>query len=100
MIKRLGYQVYPEEIEACLEAMEGVAMAAVVCNADTPIGPQIRAFLVRHMDCDLTLEAVAKHCKCHLPHYMMPDEITFRSSMPMTDTCKVDRAQLLTEGRP
>jgi long-chain acyl-CoA synthetase len=94
MIKRLGYQVYPEEIEACLEAMDGVAMAAVVCAPNPGSGPQIRAFLVRVPGSDVTSEAVAGHCKRHLPHYMMPDDITFRSAMPMTGTCKVDRAQL------
>lgn len=95
MIKRLGYQVYPEEIEACLEAMDGIAMAAVVCKAATGNGPQIRAFLVRSPGSELTLEAVAGHCRRHLPYYMMPDDIRFRSAMPTTGTCKVDRAQLL-----
>jgi long-chain acyl-CoA synthetase len=94
MIKRLGYQVYPEEIEACLEAMDGIAMAAVVCTTDTSGGSLIRAFLVRDPDSLLTEDAVAGHCKRHLPYYMMPDEITFRSAMPTTGTCKVDRAQL------
>jgi acyl-CoA synthetase (AMP-forming)/AMP-acid ligase II len=99
MIKRLGYQVYPEEIEACLEAMEGIAMAAVVCTPDTGSGPQIRAFLVRSLDSNLTSEAVERHCKRHLPHYMMPDDIAFRSAMPTTGTCKMDRAQLLMSER-
>ncbi len=99
MIKRLGYQVYPEEIEACLQAMDGVAMATVVCTPDMGNGPQIRAFLVCGLGSDLTLEAVARHCKRHLPHYMMPDDVTFRSAMPTTATCKVDRAHLLMSER-
>jgi len=96
MIKRLGYQVYPEEIEACLEAMDGVTMAAVVCTPDRGNGPQILAFIVRSPRSDLTLEAVAAHCRRHLPHYMMPDDIQFRAELPTTGTCKVDRAQLST----
>jgi long-chain acyl-CoA synthetase len=99
MIKRLGYQVYPEEIEACLEAIAGVAMAAVVCTKDMGSGPRIRAILVRGSGSDLTQEAVTRHCKRHLPHYMMPDEIVFRSAMPTTGTCKIDRAQLLMSER-
>ena len=95
MIKRLGYQVYPEEIEACLQAIDGVAMAAVVCTPDTGNGPQIHAFLVRGRGADLTAAAVARHCKHQLPHYMMPDHIVFRSALPTTGTCKVDRARLL-----
>jgi acyl-CoA synthetase (AMP-forming)/AMP-acid ligase II len=95
MIKRLGYQVYPEEIEACLEAIDGVAMAAVVCTPGASSGSQIRAFLVRGTGSELTLEAVAKHCRNHLPRYMVPDDIAFRSAMPTTGTCKMDRARLL-----
>jgi acyl-CoA synthetase (AMP-forming)/AMP-acid ligase II len=94
MIKRLGYQVYPEEIEACLERLDGVAMAAVVCTPETDSGPRIHAILVRSQGADLAAEEVAGHCKRLLPHYMMPDEITFRVEMPTTGTGKLDRAEL------
>ncbi len=95
-VKRLGYQVYPEEIESCLEAMDGVAMAAAVCTPNAKNGSLIRAFLVRADGSDLSSEAVVKHCKRHLPHYMMPDDITFRPTLPTTATSKIDRAQLRT----
>jgi acyl-CoA synthetase (AMP-forming)/AMP-acid ligase II len=98
MIKRMGYQVYPEEIEACLQAMDGVALAAVVCTPDPGTGPKVRAFLVPAPGSNLAFDAVAQHCRHHLPYYMMPDEITFRSTLPTTGTCKIDRAQLLREG--
>ena len=94
MIKRLGYQIYPEEIEACLDAIDGVSMAAVVCTPDHGSGPSIRAFLVPDAGSNLTSEAVTKHCKHHLPAYMMPDAISFRTTLPITSTCKVDRSQL------
>ncbi len=100
MVKRLGYQVYPEEIEACLQAMDGVAMAAVVCTPNGKTGAQVLAFLVRARGTDLPLEAVVKHCKRYLPHYMMPDDISFHSTLPTTATCKIDRAQLLMLERP
>jgi acyl-CoA synthetase (AMP-forming)/AMP-acid ligase II len=98
MIKRLGYQVYPEEIEACLQALHGVAMAAVVFTPDSGSGSRIRAFLVPGPGPELTFEAVVKHCKRYLPHYMMPDDIKFCSTMPTTGTCKIDRAELLRVG--
>ena len=97
MIKRMGFQVYPEEVEACLQGINGVATAVVVCMPDVGGGYQLRAFLVREQDSDVTLETVQKHCKRNLPHYMMPDSMTFRSSMPQTGTCKIDRAQLKME---
>jgi len=99
MIKRLGYQIYPEEIEACLDAIDGVAMAAVVCTPDNGTGRSIRAFLVPNPGSSLTSDLITRHCKHHLPAYMMPDAISFRSTLPLTSTCKVDRTQLrLSEG--
>ena len=99
MIKRLGYQIYPEEIEKCLDAIDGVAMAAVVCSSGNGNGQSIRAFLVPKPGSSLTSDAVTKYCKHHLPAYMMPDDISFRSALPITGTCKVDRSQLrLSEG--
>jgi acyl-CoA synthetase (AMP-forming)/AMP-acid ligase II len=98
MIKRVGYQVYPEEIEACLERLEGVSMSAVVCGPDGVNGPLIRAFVVPAANSKLTVDAVIAHCKRHLPHYMMPDSIEFRPAMPLTGTCKIDRTELAMAG--
>ena len=94
MIKRLGYQIYPEEIEKCLDAINGVAMSAVVCTSINGNGQSIRAFLVPAPGSSITSDVVTRHCKHHLPPYMMPDAISFRSTLPITSTCKVDRAQL------
>ncbi len=94
MVKRFGYQVYPEEIEACLQKLDGVAMAAAICTPDAH-SPRIHTFLVCSAGSKLTEEAVKGHCKLHLPHYMMPDEITFLPAMPVTGTYKIDRAQLM-----
>jgi long-chain acyl-CoA synthetase len=94
MVKRFGYQVYPEEIEACLQKLDGVAMAAAVCAPDAH-SPRIHTFLVCTAGSNVTPEAVKRHCKLHLPHYMMPDEITFLPAMPLTGTYKIDRAQLM-----
>lgn len=98
MIKRLGYQVYPEEIEACLETIDGVSMAAVVCAPDRGSGPRIHAFLVPTVSSYLSPDVVMKRCRASLPHYMIPDELTFRIALPTTATGKVDRSRLLAAG--
>ncbi len=94
MIKRVGYQVYPEEIEACLEHMQGVSMAAVIPGADSGNGPLLQAFVVPDSGSTLTAGAVASYCKCYLPHYMIPDNITIRPALPTTGNCKIDRREL------
>ncbi|MGA2651949.1 MAG: AMP-binding protein [Terracidiphilus sp.] len=94
MIKRVGYRVYPEEIEACLENMQGVSMAAVIAGADSGNGPLIRAFVVPDSATTLTTDAITSYCKRHLPHYMMPDSIAIRPALPTTGNCKIDRREL------
>jgi len=98
MIKRLGFQVYPEEIEACLETIDGVSMAAVVCAPDRGSGPRIHAFLVPAASSDLSPDVVMRRCRASLPHYMIPDELAFRFALPRTATGKVDRSRLLAAG--
>lgn len=100
MIKRLGYRAYPEEIESCLSALPGVAMAAVVCAPEERGDARLRAFIVARLGADLTAEAVAAHCKRRLPHYLQPDEIRLCSALPMTGTWKIDRAGLSTAVTP
>ena len=38
--------------------------------------------------------AMKRHCTVYLPHYMVPDTITFLNSLPATSTDKVDYQQL------
>ncbi|WP_055038178.1 class I adenylate-forming enzyme family protein [Blastochloris viridis] len=97
MVKRFGYQLYPEEVEACLLALNGVALAAVVCGADSGGGPALQAFIVCRHGSTLTKSAVTQHCRRHLPHYMVPDDIAFVASLPTTANGKIDRAGLRLE---
>lgn len=100
MIKRLGFRVYPEEVEASLATLDGVALATVVGTAGDDHGAGLRAFVVPAPGSGLTLQALVEHCRRHLPHYMQPDEIHLRDALPMTGTCKIDRARLSKETAP
>lgn len=92
MVKRLGFQVYPEEVEAFLSALPGVALAAVVYTKDA--GHRLHAFVVPEPAGGVTVEMVAAHCRSRLPHYMQPDGIALRPALPLTGTFKIDRARL------
>ncbi|MEY9633427.1 long-chain acyl-CoA synthetase [Bradyrhizobium japonicum] len=100
MIKRLGHQVYPEEIEQCLTRIDGIAMAAVVCGQDDRCAPTIRAIVARAPGATVTYQAVARACALELPHYMRPDEIEFCAAIPLTSTHKIDRAALALAAAP
>jgi non-ribosomal peptide synthetase component E (peptide arylation enzyme) len=37
-----------------------------------------------------------RHCTLYLPHYMVPDQVTFLDALPSTSTDKVDYQRLKT----
>lgn len=91
-IKTRGYRVELGEIEAALNAIEGVVEAAVIAVPDETITNRLKAFVV-------TAEPIAaarlqRLCRERLPSHMIPDEIEFRSELAKSSTGKVDRRAL------
>jgi amino acid adenylation domain-containing protein len=89
MIKKRGYRIELGEIESALHRHEGVERAAVVAQTgDT--GVAIAAFVAMKPDQKKSIIAMKRHCTIYLPNYMVPDTITFLSTLPTTSTDKVD----------
>ena len=89
MVKKRGYRIELGEIESALYRHEGVDRAAVVARTDDS-GVSIAAFVAMKPARKGSLIAMKRHCAHHLPHYMIPDTITFLSDFPNTSTDKVD----------
>jgi amino acid adenylation domain-containing protein len=89
MVKKRGYRIELGEIESALYRHEGVDRAAVVARTDDS-GVSIAAFVAMKPARKGSLIAMKRHCAHHLPHYMIPDTITFLSDFPSTSTDKVD----------
>lgn len=89
MVKKRGYRIELGEIESALHRHEGVDRAAVVAKADDS-GVSIAAFVAMKPARKGSLIAMKRHCAQILPHYMIPDTITFLSEFPRTSTDKVD----------
>ena len=68
---------------------EGVERAAVVAQSDDA-GVAVAAFITMKPDHKKSIIAMKRHCTVYLPHYMVPDSITFLPSLPTTSTDKVD----------
>ena len=99
-IKMNGFRVELADIEAAFLRLHGVSGAAVIGlrRADGQVG-RLVAFVVVNERVDLTLgEEFKKICKNDLieliPAYMVPSEIVFVSSLPLTQNHKVDKKQL------
>ena len=98
MVKKRGYRIELGEIESALYRHDGVDRAAVVASADES-GVSIAAFVALKPDQKRSIIAMKRHCTVYLPHYMVPDTITFVSSLPATSTDKVDYQRLRGHGR-
>jgi acyl-CoA synthetase (AMP-forming)/AMP-acid ligase II len=93
MVKRRGYRIELDEIEACLYRNPTVQQAAVIAQ-EADDGVRIKAFCVPRDGQKLSLIALKTFCSEHLPVYMVPDTFAFPASLPTTSTNKVDYQKL------
>ncbi len=90
MVKKRGYRIELGEVESALHRHDGVDRAAVVARVDDASGVSIAAFVALKPDRKGSILAMKRHCTLYLPHYMIPDSITFLPALPTTSTDKVD----------
>ncbi len=93
MVKKRGYRIELGEIESALYRYGGVDRAGVVAQIGDD-GVSIAAFVALKRDQKRSIIAMKRHCTNYLPHYMIPDTITFLDDLPATSTDKVDYQRL------
>jgi len=99
MYKSGGYNVYPREIEQCLEAHPLVEMAAVVGRPD-PLYQEVgHAFCQSPAGSGLTAEMLDAHCRAHLANYKRPKGFTIRPALPLLPVGKLDKMRLRDEAK-
>jgi hypothetical protein len=93
-VKRRGFRVELDGIEAHLRRHPLVKQAVVALDDSVVTQRSIRAFYVAEAPLDAT--AVRAHLLDELPHYALPDHLTQVDSMPLTVNGKVDVAALIS----
>jgi acetyl-CoA synthetase len=94
IMKALGYRVAPQEIEAVIAQIPGVAEVAcaeVHVRADVSV---IGAFIVLAAGAELTADTILAHAKQHLAAYKVPREVVFLDALPRTPNGKLKRKDL------
>ena len=95
LIVHLGFNVYPVEVEAVLNAYPGVARAAVIGRSVDGSGEElVIAFVQLQPESPTTVAELAKHAAQHLAPYKVPSQIHLMSEMPLTATGKVMKEEL------
>ncbi|MBT2375191.1 non-ribosomal peptide synthetase [Pseudomonas fluorescens] len=90
-VKLRGFRVEPEEIEARLLALDGIAQAVVLVR-ETAAGAQLIGYYTASTELD---EQEVKHAlAAELPEYMVPAQLMRLDAMPLSPSGKLDRHAL------
>jgi long-chain acyl-CoA synthetase len=96
LIVRFGLNVYPAEVEAVLNAHPAVVRSAVIGRSvdGTEGGEEVVAFVQLSSSSPMSETELEQHAAQHLAPYKRPSQIVLVSSMPLTPTGKVVKAEL------
>jgi len=93
LIVHRGFNVYPAEVEAVLNAHPAVYRSAVVGRAVAG-DEEVVAFVEPLPDSSLTTTDLAEYSAQHLAQYKRPSQILLIPSMPVTPTGKILKTEL------
>lgn len=93
LIIRFGFNVYPAEVEAILNAHPAVAQSAVIGRAAGGT-EEILAFVELSPGSHLTATDLAEYAAKHLAAYKRPTEVRILPSMPLTASGKIAKSEL------
>jgi D-alanine--poly(phosphoribitol) ligase subunit 1 len=88
-IKRMGYRIELEEIEAAINALDGVDEAACI-GLENEIGTQIVACVCSRLPESNLVDQLRRM----IPGYMMPNTFKFYEHLPKNQNGKIDRLAL------
>ena len=97
MILRGGYNVYPRELEEVIMTHPAVSLCAVVAVADERLGEEVKAFVVRKKDAELTEQEFIEWCKTQFAANKYPRSVEFRDDLPIGGTGKILKRALREE---
>ncbi len=93
LIVHRGFNVYPAEVEAVLNAHPAVVQSAVV-GRSVQGDEEVVAFVQPVPGSPLTADELAEYAALHLAQYKRPSQIVLVSAMPVTPTGKIVKAEL------
>ncbi len=94
-----GFNVYPNEIEECIAAMDGIREVGVVGIPSEQTGEAVVAYIVADGEPPSHSDIVA-HCRKQLAAYKVPRTIEIRDSLPKSPVGKILRKELRAQFGP
>lgn len=94
MFKSGGYNVYPREIELCLESHPEVALAAVIAVPDPTYYEVGHAFVLPQVNTRVDAAELSAWCRERLAGYKVPKHIVVTADLPLLPVGKIDKQAL------
>ncbi|GGP85893.1 non-ribosomal peptide synthetase [Streptomyces griseomycini] len=88
-VKLRGYRIELAEVEAVLQAVDGVSAAVVVVRDDRLVG-----YVVPEPGAELRTAEIKSAAAVSLPQYMVPGIVVLLDELPLTANKKIDRNRL------
>lgn len=85
-----GYNVYPKEIEICIDELDGVKESAVIGVDDPDFGEAVTAVIVADAG-TIDEETVIAHVKSQLANFKVPKKVHTVESLPRNTMGKVQK---------
>ncbi|NCW23018.1 MAG: long-chain-fatty-acid--CoA ligase, partial [Actinobacteria bacterium] len=93
MILVSGFNVYPNQIEETIAAMDGVTEVGVIGIPDEKSGEKVAAFVVSSLQ-EPSREEIIAYCREHMAAYKVPSMVTFVDELPKSPIGKILRREL------
>ncbi len=95
-IKLRGYRISLGEVRASLMAIAGVREAVVTCQKQDGGDQLLVAYLQADQDLGIDARSVRKELAGKVPAYMIPDQITVGTALPINKNGKIDSKKLFS----
>jgi long-chain acyl-CoA synthetase len=82
MIKSAAENIYPAEVEGCLNAHPQVREAAVIGVPDPTWTQSVKAVVVLHDGEEVSADDIIEHCRAHIASYKKPRSVEFVDALP------------------
>lgn len=89
-----GFNVYPAEVEAELDQIDGVAESAVIGAPHSDFGEGVTAVVALDHGASVTEDAIREALSVRLANYKVPKRVFFVEALPRNTMGKIEKARL------
>ena len=89
-----GYNVYPKEVEDCIDRLEGVQESAVIGMPHPDFGEAVMAIIVPRPGVAVEAEAIKPRLRGSLANYKLPKLVVLAKELPRNAMGKVQKNRL------